>query len=238
MIRKFLIVFCLFAIVLALTMSLRHCQLSNLSTSPMSHADSIALAEFEEQVIADSLRLTFEREARYQYWLDSVRAVRKNKGLSRRAREYLTDKQKWDSIRANRPEKIAEGTTINLSSADTTTLKTVPLIGSARAKQIISYRERLGGYISVDQLKEIANMPPEMTRWFTIDHSAPIRKLRINHDDFPTLVSHPYLCYEQVKEIMNYRRKIGPIKSWSNLKLSQEFTTNDFERLTPYISFD
>lgn len=215
----------------------------------MSTEDSVALARFEEQVLTDSLRQAAERQAkyeeqqrkwdaerqaRYKHRRDSFRA----KPLSPRAKEYLADKQRWDSIRASRPQKIAEGTTLDINAADSNALMSVPLIGSGRAKQVIYYRDKLGGYVSVNQLKEIANMPPEITRWFSVSTSSPIRKLRINHDDFRTLVAHPYLSYEQVKIIMNYRRKIGPIKSWSDLSLSSEFTEHDFKRLTPYISFD
>lgn len=228
---------------------LRGCHSDERPVFAMSQADSLALAQFAEEIYEDSLaqaaereaeyearqrQWAAEREARYQHQRDSLRS----KARSPRAQAYLEDQRRYDSIRALYPKKLAEGTTIDLNLSDSTALKSVPLIGSGRAKQIMYYRERLGGFVAIEQLREIANMPDDVLRWFTLDTSAPVRQLRINRDDFRTLLAHPYLNYEQVKEIMNFRRKISIIKSFSDLRLSTQFTDRDFERLTPYISFE
>lgn len=61
----------------------------------------------------------------------------------------------YDSVRAPYQKKIKAGEHIVLNTADTTALKTVPGIGSYYARKIIAYGQRLGGYVSVDQLDEI-----------------------------------------------------------------------------------
>lgn len=55
--------------------------------------------------------------------------------------------------------------------------------------------------------------------------------------DFKQLVRHPYLNYEQVKAICAYIRKYGSLKGWKELRLLDEFTDEDFERLEPYFTF-
>lgn len=134
-------------------------------------------------------------------------------------------------------DKYEEGTKIDLNSADTTALKRIPGIGSYYARKIIAYRERLGGFVWASQVDEVEGLPPGTSRWFETPHTQPLR-LRINHSTFKELVRHPYLSYEQTKDIVNHIRRYGPIRSWQDLKLYKEFTDEDFRRLTPYVSFD
>jgi len=143
-----------------------------------------------------------------------------------------------DSLRAIRIEKFAEGTTIDLNAADTNQLKRIPGIGSYYAGKICRYRDALGGFIDIRQIAEIQDLPPNVERWFTVKQVAGIpRRINVNKADFKTLVRHPYLNYEQVKEIVNYIRRHGPLHDWSNLRLSKHFTQKDFQRLAPYFRF-
>lgn len=209
------------------------------SAIALTPEDSLELARFDAEIQADSLQRAAARQARY----DSIRQSweRNRRGahpLSERAKAYLADRARWDSIRATRPEKLAEGVRLSLNDADSAALTRVPLIGAARAAQILSYGRRLGGYVSPSQILEIEGMPPEVTRWFEVASGAETQRIAINKADFKTLVRHPYLSFDQVKEIMNYRRVHGPLLSWRDLSLSRQFSQKDFDRLTPYISFE
>lgn len=135
-------------------------------------------------------------------------------------------------------EKLTEGKTLLLSTADTSELKQVPGIGSYYAHKIVAYRERLGGFVSTSQLADIEGLPAGVSRWFQLGPTDDVKRLRINHATFKELVRHPYLSYEQTKVIVNHVRQYGPIHSWRDLRLYKEFTERDFERLTPYIRFD
>lgn len=137
-----------------------------------------------------------------------------------------------------RTDKYAEGTVLALNEADTTSLKHIPGIGSYYAGKIVRYREALGGFIRLSQLEEIEGLPTGITRWFTLaPHSAP-RRRNLNQCTFKELVRHPYLSYEQVKDIFNHRRHYGPIRSWDDLRLFPHFTDADFERLRPYFTLE
>lgn len=143
-----------------------------------------------------------------------------------------------DSLHRSYPKKYAKGTQLSLNEADTTALKGIPGIGSYYASKICRYRERLGGFISTKQLKEIDGLPEDIESWFTLSPNVQIRQTRINHTDFKGLVRHPYLNYEQVKVICNYIRKYGKINHWEELSNSDQFTEEDFKRLKPYFTFD
>ena len=51
--------------------------------------------------------------------------------------------------------KYEPGTILDLNRADTTELKKIPGIGSGIARLIVGYRQRLGGFYQIEQLKDI-----------------------------------------------------------------------------------
>ena len=134
------------------------------------------------------------------------------------------------------PTKLRPSQHLAVNTADTTALKRVPGIGSYYARRIVAYREKLGGFSSVQQLREIEGMPDEAIPYLTVDPKA-IRKLHINKLTLSQLRKHPYLNYYQARDIVDYRRLQGPITSLSQLALLKDFTSHDIERLAPYIEY-
>ena len=133
--------------------------------------------------------------------------------------------------------KYPEGTLVDVNSADTTELKKIPGIGSGIAGSIVRYRERLGGFYALSQLKEVKYVTPDLLKWFKLGNDS-IRKVEVNKAGLDILRAHPYLNFYQAKVIIEHRRKKGPIKSLSQLALYEEFTEKDLNRLSAYVSFD
>lgn len=133
--------------------------------------------------------------------------------------------------------KYSEGTLVDVGIADTTELKKIPGIGSGIAGMIVAYRNRLGGFYSLDQLKEVEYVTPEMMKWFALP-SVSIQKIPINKAGLDRLRMHPYINFYQAKVIVEYRKKRGKIESLSQLSLYEEFTEKDLDRLVHYFSFD
>lgn len=140
-------------------------------------------------------------------------------------------------------EKFSAHASISLNETDTALWKMVPGIGNAFSARIIKYRDKLGGYISLHQLKEVYGVTDEL-----FDDIAPfIRKddiglghcvkLNINQLEFKEILAHPYIDYEQTKAIVNLRRRTGKITSANQLAMLDVFTAEDIERITPYIDF-
>lgn len=133
--------------------------------------------------------------------------------------------------------KYPEGTLVDVNVADTTELKKIPGIGSGIAKAIVVYRNRLGGFYSLEQLAEIEYITPSLMKWFKLEEPL-VRPLKINEVGLETLRAHPYLNFYQARIIVEHRRKKGSIKSLSQLSLYEEFTEKDLERLSAYFKFD
>jgi competence ComEA-like helix-hairpin-helix protein len=139
-----------------------------------------------------------------------------------------------------RTEKFPPGTIVELNTADTTTLKKVPGIGSSFAGRIVKFRDLLGGFYSVEQLREVYGMEEEryqsLQNWFYADTSF-IAKLPVNNLSYESLAKHPYLSWKQARVLHQLCRRKGRIDGWDSLRLLEEFTETDRERLCAYLSF-
>ena len=110
---------------------------------------------------------------------------------------------------------------VDLNTVDSTTLVELPQIGPYTAVRIIEFREKLGGFVNKEQLRDVKGM--DEARFAAIQPyinlgAVEIRKVDVNRAVFKTLVHHPYLSYEQVKLIFNQREKRGMIKNWEQLE--------------------
>jgi len=142
----------------------------------------------------------------------------------------------YDSLKAHYQPKIKTGEHIVLNTADTTALKTIPGIGPYFAKKVVEYGQRLGGYVSVDQLDEIEDFPLDAKDFLTVEGVSP-RKLNVNTLSLNDLRRHPYINFYQAKAITDYRRLHGPLKSLNDLRLSKDFPPEAIKRLEPYVDF-
>jgi DNA uptake protein ComE-like DNA-binding protein len=132
--------------------------------------------------------------------------------------------------------KLSVGEHIALNTADTTTLKRVPGIGSGYARAIVNYRNRLGGYVDVNQLLDIKGIPPEALQYIVLGNSD-VKKLDVNHLSLNQLKQHPYLNFYQARALVESRRLHGPLRSAADLRLISDFTEADIKRLIPYLQF-
>ena len=129
---------------------------------------------------------------------------------------------------------------VDLNTVDSTTLVELPQIGPYTAVRIIEFREKLGGFVDKEQLRDVKGM--DDARFASIQPyinlgAVEIRKVDVNRADFKTLVHHPYLSYEQVKRIVNQREKRGMIKNWAQLEalLKEEGEVNPL--LEQYVKY-
>ena len=141
-----------------------------------------------------------------------------------------------DSVVAHYQVKLKAGEHVVLNTADTTQLKMVPGIGSYFARKVVQYGERLGGYVSVDQLDEIENFPLDAKDYLVIENAQP-HKLNVNTLSLNDLKKHPYINFYQARAITDYRRLHGPLKSLQDLRLSKDFPPEAIARLTPYVEY-
>lgn len=149
-------------------------------------------------------------------------------------------KLKVDTILA--PKKVfKQDIIVDLNSADTTLLMQVKGIGRGYAKGIVRFRKETGGFTSVDQLHEIYGMRPEnfdKIRPFCTVNTALIQRIKVNTASVERLNAHLYINFYQAKALFELRRNKGKLKEMSDLKNLQEFSSEDLNKLKPYLSFE
>lgn len=130
---------------------------------------------------------------------------------------------------------------IEINAADTLELDKIRGIGPAFARRIVKYRERLGGFYKREQLMEVFGLDSakfqEIRDQVRIDASL-IRKFRINSVQFEELKLCPYLRYQQVNAIIQYRKQHGNYANIAGLKKVAVLTPQLLEKLEPYLIFN
>ncbi|MCU0446970.1 MAG: helix-hairpin-helix domain-containing protein [Microscillaceae bacterium] len=125
----------------------------------------------------------------------------------------------------------------DLNVADTTQLKKVRGIGTTLAQRIVGYRDKLGGFVSLDQLNEVYNLSPdaaeELKKYSHL--TAAVKKIYINQASAEELKRHPYLK-KIAYNIVNYRQQHGFFTNLADLKKIKTIDDAIFQKIAPYLS--
>lgn len=129
---------------------------------------------------------------------------------------------------------------VELNSADSIQLTALEGIGPAFAKRIINYRQRLGGFVNKEQLKEVYGLDElkyaEMKNQVKVDPKK-VRKININTITFDQLRLMPYLNYKQVNAIIEYRTQHGNYSGMDDLSNIAIIDAQILRKIEPYLVF-
>ena len=127
---------------------------------------------------------------------------------------------------------------LELNSTDSVNLLKVPGIGSILASRIIRYRNLLGGFYSVTQIREVYGLREEsvplVTPYLTVDPSV-IKTFNINFSTIQELGHHPYIGYKTAKKLLRLRDMKGKFLIPDDL--APVVTSDSLKRLVPYLKF-
>jgi len=130
---------------------------------------------------------------------------------------------------------------VELNSADTTELMQIRGIGRFFAREIVRYRNELGGFASVEQLLEVRNMRTENFERiapFVVVDDTKINKIKVNTASVERMRRHPYINFYQARAIFELRRAAGKLNNIRELARLSEFSEKDKQKLEPYLCFE
>lgn len=166
---------------------------------------------------------------------DSLRKIRKD---SSRQKSPGYPVRAYPSV--PRSSRTYNAQPIDLNRADSADLLPLPGIGPVFAGRIIKYRELLGGFVSVDQLGEVYGFPaetiPKIRSQVYIDSSA-VRKIHIDSASFREMLRHPYLEFEDVKSLIQYRDFKKDISSTNELRRNQILPDSTLIKIDGYFDY-
>lgn len=130
---------------------------------------------------------------------------------------------------------------IDINLADSATFESLPGIGPALSRRIISFRSRLGGFHSTGQVAETFGLPDSTFQKIQsrlVLHSGNIKKISLNTATLDELKQHPYIRYAIANAIIAYRNQHGPFRSPEDLKKIILIDDSIYLKILPYIRID
>jgi competence ComEA-like helix-hairpin-helix protein len=178
-------------------------------------------------------------EANYKEIRPKVFAWRKFGSYKLEGKESGVRRKGWVDYASYKSGGHKKIQAIDINTADSAAWVALNGIGPGFAKRIMTYREKLGGFYQVDQLKEVYGLD---SLWVKENKAllkvgaGVYRFLKINQVEWKDF-KHPYLPYGQSKVVLAYRKQHGVLKDFEALEKIQLLDLVAWKRLKPYLSF-
>ncbi|WP_347348810.1 helix-hairpin-helix domain-containing protein [Flavobacterium sp. EDS] len=182
--------------------------------------------EFQDVTkVSDSLLATMVPYFKFPNWILNKKEVRGNKSYSSE-KKFLKKK------------KIIL-TDINQASQED--LVKVSGVGEVLSLRILKQKERFGYFVSMEQLKEVWGLSPEvisnLNNHFEISELTSFRKIAINDASLKELSSFPYFRYALAKAIVTHRSMNGNINNIEDLIKIKGFPVEKANIIRLYLEF-
>jgi competence protein ComEA len=128
---------------------------------------------------------------------------------------------------------------VDINSADTSAFIALPGIGSKLAARIINFRDKLGGFYSVEQIREtygLADSTFQKIKLFLKLETNSIKRININTATKDEMKVHPYLKWNLANAIVEYRNQHGNYTSLDDLKNITLITDEVFDKIKFYLT--
>src|SRR5690606_31856792 len=106
--------------------------------------------------------------------------------------------------------------------------------------RIVLYRDKLGGFYSLDQLQEVYGLKPEVIQnaliYLKLDTSN-LKRVLINTEGVDVLSRHPYIRFKLANQIVNNRAHHGIYMGLDDLQSRVNITDSILVKLCHYLDF-
>jgi competence ComEA-like helix-hairpin-helix protein len=151
-------------------------------------------------------------------------------------KEFIADKV------SNEPQPakvfIPHYSPIDINAADTTAFIVLPGIGSKLAARIVNFRDKLGGFYSIEQVRETFGLPDstfqKIKQYLKLENPSP-KKININTATVDGLKAHPYIRWGIANPIVAYRNEHGPFSKIEDIKKVMAVTDEIYDKIAPYL---
>jgi competence protein ComEA len=127
---------------------------------------------------------------------------------------------------------------VDINTADTTAFIALPGIGNKLANRIITFRNKLGGFYTIDQVAETFALPDSTFKKIKprlILANPSVKQININTASLDELKAHPYIRYYVANAIVQYRAQHGNFSSVDDIKKIMLVTDSIYRKASPYL---
>jgi competence protein ComEA len=127
---------------------------------------------------------------------------------------------------------------VDLNTANTEELKSIPGIGDFYARKILEYRSQLGGFVEANQLMEIWKFDSEKfdeIKDKIVLSDSDINRIDINRATIDELKTHPYISYKVANSIVKMRLVNGDYNSIEDILQSKLINRELYHKIKNYL---
>lgn len=147
--------------------------------------------------------------------------------------------QKSSTTKKTFPKKEVKKVSININTATPEQWQELRGIGVGYAKRIVNFRDKLGGFISINQVAETYALPDSTFQKIKpfLKLTKEVKKIKINTISLDDLKKHPYIKWKEANRIIAYRKQHGNFENIDDFKKIPAFSDDFFDKVSPYLSF-
>ncbi len=129
---------------------------------------------------------------------------------------------------------------LDLNAATAQELTTINGIGEKLSARILKFRDRLGGFLSDDQLNDVYGLDPEVVERtlekFRVLKKPDIHKINVNTASAYEIATLVYIQKQVAESIVEYRNVNNGILSLDELSTIEGFPSDKIDRIALYLS--
>jgi len=155
--------------------------------------------------------------------------------------DWVTHKKEFHSYSKIPFDKKVKIIVLDINEAKPEDLIKVYGIGEALSARILKEKEKFGGFVSMEQMKDIWGLSPEvierLKKQFKVFSLVKVKKIAINDVSIKELTQFPYFRYALAKAIVTYRSMNGNLKSAEDLLKINGFPIEKVNIIALYLDF-
>ena len=114
-------------------------------------------------------------------------------------------------------------------------------IGEAISLRILKFKENLGGFVSMEQMKDVWGLSPEvienLNSHFKVSALPDVKKVDINNASIKELSQFPYFNYQIARQIVTFRSMNGDFKNVDDLTKIKGLSIEKANIIALYLDF-
>lgn len=191
---------------------------------------------WDENIVSDSTRLKITRLIAQNHVTKSLPLYKVRDYSDTELYHWLSVNSKPRNKDATEDARIAFAP-VELNTADTAQLCLLKGIGSKLSLRIVNFRNSLGGFYHVSQLADVYGISDELFNSLKIQvrvDKGLVQKINPQNLTIQEISKHPYIDYNQAKELKNMYRKNKILKATDDAH-PKSFTKEEWQRIKHYL---
>ncbi|HTE33746.1 MAG TPA: helix-hairpin-helix domain-containing protein [Chryseolinea sp.] len=187
------------------------------------------------------------RGGQFRTKTDLLKIYNMDTALYRRLRAFIElpvevkakEKKRFEGKSIGKLNKHAEIASFDINLADTAQLKLLRGIGEKLSLRIVKYRDALGGFVEMAQLREVYGLDSTvietLSKFCFVKEGFTPHRINVNTATADELAAHPYLTGPEARSLVAYRFQHGKFEVLADLRKLQVIKEETIVKIMTYL---